>query len=150
MSLLKKSHTMFRDLLVFVIFATATSNPLMEITDPKLKNLTETMHKVCVDKTGVPEASIEEGKKGILDRDPKLMEYWTCVWITSGLMDQKGNIDFELLHEMAPSNIADLSTNLVRTCHDKTVGEKVLTTLVLKMTKCIATTDFKVSNPVKK
>nr|AQY18984.1 odorant-binding protein [Galeruca daurica]QDD67568.1 odorant binding protein 20 [Galeruca daurica] len=132
---------MFRELLIFVIFSTVSSNPLMEITDPKVKNLTETLHKVCVSKIGVQEASIEQGKKGIFDRDPKLMEYWTCVWTTSGLMDQKGNIDFELLHSLAPSKVADATTKLVGACHNKVAGEKVLTSLVLKMTQCIATTN---------
>nr|APC94263.1 odorant-binding protein 21 [Pyrrhalta aenescens] len=128
--------------LVFVIFSTTTSSPVVEMNDPKVKTIIATLHQLCVSQTGVQQSSIEEGKKGILDRDPKLMEYWTCVWTTSGLMDKKGNIDYDLFQALCPADIYDVMKKLLSTCHDKASDEKVLTKLVLKMTQCVATTDF--------
>lgn len=101
----------------------------------------DSLHKTCVDETGVKEALIDKLKAGEITDDDKLKCYIKCIMSESGTMDENGDIDYAALKEVLPEKHKDKVIKDMERCVKKVGNNDDHCKKAFELTKCVFETD---------
>nr|AWC08429.1 odorant-binding protein 18 [Bradysia odoriphaga] len=97
-----------------------------------LKGPAKILRKTCQAETNVSEDLIEQSKGGYLPEDKALQCYIDCLFRTTGLYDAGGNIKFDDVYHIMPTEIkekVDAVTAVCKTIHGSNQCERAWLTV---------------------
>nr|AUF72963.1 odorant-binding protein [Anoplophora chinensis] len=103
---------------------------------PKILTLVETLHSVCVLMSGTDESSIAKVIQGEFTDEPKIKAYMKCLFIETGVIDEKGNFNTDVLVELLPPKILDEAVKIFKNCATRTKGIAREEDRVFSLVKC--------------
>ncbi|XP_045770619.1 general odorant-binding protein 83a-like [Maniola jurtina] len=90
----------------------------------EIKEIIEHVHNECVGKTGVAEEDIVNCENGIFKEDNKLKCYMFCLLEEGSLVDEDGNVDYDLMISLIPEKYTDRVRKMINACkHHDTPGK---------------------------
>uniref|UniRef100_A0A240SWW4 Uncharacterized protein n=1 Tax=Glossina morsitans morsitans TaxID=37546 RepID=A0A240SWW4_GLOMM len=82
----------------------------------ELITMAKPFHEACVRHTGVTEEAIKEFSEGNIHEDEALKCYMNCFFHELGLVDDKGDVHLETLHQSMPGSFVDLILKPAQHC----------------------------------
>ncbi|XP_050666317.1 general odorant-binding protein 83a-like [Leptidea sinapis] len=86
-----------------------------ELSD-EIKEIIEHVHNECVAKTAVAEVDIANCENGIFKEDNKLKCYMFCLLEEGSLVDDDGNVDYDLMISLIPEQYTERVTKMIFAC----------------------------------
>ncbi|XP_038207751.1 pheromone-binding protein-related protein 6-like [Zerene cesonia] len=104
-------------LITLIVFVTcghgAKEKP--ELSD-EIKEIIEHVHNECVGLTGVAEEDIANCENGIFKEDNKLKCYMFCLLEEGSLVDDDGNVDYDMMISLIPEQYTERVTKMITAC----------------------------------
>nr|ADD70031.1 minus-C odorant binding protein 2 [Batocera horsfieldi] len=111
------------DSLIFLVvvsslLAMSTVQAALERSEysPKLLELVDSLHSICIGKSGTDEDSINKVINGEFTDEPKIKKYMKCGITEVGVMNEEGVIDYEMTAELLPVKLVDKSIAIIKKC----------------------------------
>ncbi|OWR51006.1 odorant binding protein 5 [Danaus plexippus plexippus] len=82
----------------------------------EIKEIIQHVHNECVGKTGVAEEDIANCENGIFKEDMKLKCYMFCLLEEGSLVDDDGNVDYDMMVSLIPDQYTDRVLNMINGC----------------------------------
>ncbi|CAH1111283.1 unnamed protein product [Psylliodes chrysocephalus] len=142
--MLKKGMISLTILLILLggeAFAKSKVHDVFEEIPNELKFMLKALHDICRDQCGITEASIDEIRVGQLKNDKKIKKYMSCIWLQSTMMDELGNLNIDLLHDLCPASLKDKVPKIHIDCHKKQPAKSPLEDLIFGMEDCVYKTN---------
>lgn len=89
------------------------------LSDEQKAKLTE-YYKECTTSTEVDKEVVAKARKGEFEEDPKLKEFFHCMFTKAGFQDEKGEIQEDVIKAKMPSDVdKEEAEKVIETCKDK-------------------------------
>ncbi|XP_013134607.1 PREDICTED: general odorant-binding protein 83a-like [Papilio polytes] len=108
---------------------------LQELSD-EIKEIIQHVHNECVAKTGVAEEDITNCENGIFKEDTKLKWYMYCLLEEASLIDDEGNVDYDMMVSLIPEQYFDRVHKMIFSCKHLDTPDKDKYQRVFDVHKC--------------
>lgn len=89
------------------------------LTDEQKAKLVE-HYKQCTESTGVDKELVNKARQGEFVDDPKLKEFFNCMFMKIGFLNEAGEIQVDVMKEKMPSDVnKDEAEKVFAACKDK-------------------------------
>ncbi|XP_014356166.1 general odorant-binding protein 83a-like [Papilio machaon] len=106
-----------------------------ELSD-EIKEIIQHVHNECVAKTGVAEEDITNCENGIFKEDTKLKRYMYCLLEEASLIDDDGNVDYDMMVSLIPDQYFDRVHKMIFSCKHLDTPDKDKYQRVFDVHKC--------------
>ncbi|XP_068626352.1 general odorant-binding protein 83a-like [Battus philenor] len=107
----------------------------LELSD-EINEIIQHVHNECVAKTGVAEEDITNCENGIFKEDPKLKSYMYCLLEEASLIDDDGNIDYDMMVSLIPDQYFDRVHKMIFSCKHLDTPDKDKHQRIFEVHKC--------------
>nr|CAD7415964.1 unnamed protein product [Timema poppensis] len=83
-----------------------------------MEEMSRMLHNSCRDEIGIEEDVITACRKGEFPDDPKLKNYMKCVLTQAAVMNDAGDIDFDMMMSMLPDNLKEAASRVAVACKE--------------------------------
>ncbi|CAH2102598.1 unnamed protein product [Euphydryas editha] len=90
----------------------------------EIKEIIQHVHNECVDKTGVAEEDIRNCENGIFKEDVKLKCYMFCLLEEGSLVDDDGNVDYDMMVSLIPEQYTNRVVKMINACKHLDMPDK--------------------------
>ncbi|XP_063227116.1 B1 protein [Bacillus rossius redtenbacheri] len=110
---------MLKQILVALLAAFALASTVQA---DELEDMKKMLHETCQKEIKADEGLIGRAQKGDFVEDPKLKDYMKCVFTQLAVMNEAGEMDYDMMMSMMPDEIKVQGQKVVADCRG-TTGE---------------------------
>lgn len=86
------------------------------LSNDQIREMTAVLHKHCKAESGVAEEIIDSSRSGQLSPDPAFKCYIACTMEFVGIMDSEGNISYDHIYELLPTEHKAIVDTITTKC----------------------------------
>ncbi|XP_023309724.1 pheromone-binding protein-related protein 6-like isoform X2 [Anoplophora glabripennis] len=111
-------------ILVCSLLAVSEVQATVAIADlgPKIKQLVETLHSVCIPRSGTSEEAIQKVINGEFTDEPKIKAYMRCLLEESGVVDENLAFNNDVAAALIPPKLLNDVLENIKICEPKKAG----------------------------